>query len=48
MIKHQGMPTHEFSSERGHLYIEYQVIFPEHVDYTQHKGMDTLQLLLLF
>lgn len=40
MVKHQGMPTHEFSSERGHLFIEYQVIFPEGTDYTKNKGKD--------
>ncbi|TPX67234.1 hypothetical protein SpCBS45565_g03941 [Spizellomyces sp. 'palustris'] len=28
-INGQGMPTHEFPSERGFLYVEYGVVFPE-------------------
>lgn len=28
MIKGEGMPHHEFSSQHGDLYIEYQVVIP--------------------
>ncbi|KAJ3300748.1 DnaJ- protein scj1 [Borealophlyctis nickersoniae] len=41
-IKGQGMPTHEFPSERGDLYVEYSVVFPSTLSSTQAELAEKL------
>ena len=38
-IEGQGMPSRKFPSERGHLYIEYRVVFPDVLDSELKKAI---------
>ncbi|KAJ3077536.1 DnaJ- protein scj1 [Quaeritorhiza haematococci] len=41
-IKGEGMPTHEYPSERGNLFVEYQVIFPKQLSEDKKKMVEQL------
>ncbi|KAI9096158.1 hypothetical protein DFS34DRAFT_155724 [Phlyctochytrium arcticum] len=41
-IKNQGMPTHEFPSERGVLYVEYGVILPQSLSQSQQDDIEKI------
>jgi len=42
LIKGEGMPTHQFPSQRGDLYITFTVKFPERITEEQRQGFITL------
>jgi DnaJ-class molecular chaperone len=39
-IKDEGMPMHEFPSQRGNLYVEYTVVFPQKLSEAQKEGKE--------